>query len=828
MNNSPIQVVLNTNNFIKDNEKPPGGKKKDFFGGRDSEFIEHKRNLSQQLNEIKDSQLKNKFAPISYAKVTLRQSALAKSHRPSKAFFKPKLSPIVGVGELGELYVELTPESIEKISRNIAKSENESRKDTKSGKEDFRPSRIRSEIGAVDHISAYKKSDKRKFTVLQAVDWLSKPFSGGAYIVELFEDPPAKKDWDTLSLSKRKLFSSFILGLESFESGLLAIKIGKNKSDAVLYGIKLENRETSIVQMFPLQSSAKKRENQIEINLDKKAHTKLLDFLDNHPLVKRVTLPPIISKSSNPFHSSIVNEGKIPMPKINDKTTYPKLCVVDGGVSSDVFGNWIQDRWGLISPRDKDEDHGNFIAGLAVLGKDLNGDEICKENNGCFIIDLDILPSKSYESYYSKPLEFFNELENAVQELKSRTGVRVFNFSLNIEEHITTSGYSFPAQILDKIAEENDVIFIISAGNTLPNQVRREWPKDSVEALKILKSVEGDSLKAPAESCRNISVSALNPPQMENVVPYALSNYSCRGVESRTGLKPDLAHVGGAGTKDCKKGHGLFSVNGCGCIEDGCGTSYAAPNVAKTVASLESLIEGDVSRETLIALSVHNAVMPDTFKNKEINTIAKHLIGFGVPQSSHEILQGDDNAITLVFANRITAGRKLSFHFNWPSCLVKNGKCIGRAKLTIVSTPPLNYKYGAEFIRVNIDAYLRQLQKDGKYKGKLEAIYAPKAGEGGLYEKNLINSAFKWSPIKVYEKQFSRGVGPTTDWTLDVESLVRDGERMPEEGVPFTAILTISDPKNVEPVFNDMRQILQSVGVETVDIKTAARIVSRV
>ena len=40
------------------------------------------------------------------------------------------------------------------------------------------------------------------------------------------------------------------------------------------------------------------------------------------------------------------------------------------------------------------------------------------------------------------------KLELAVQELKAQTGVRIFNFSLNIEEHATTTGYSLPAQIL--------------------------------------------------------------------------------------------------------------------------------------------------------------------------------------------------------------------------------------------------------------------------------------------------------------------------------------------------------------------------------------------
>lgn len=825
MANSPIQVVLNTNNFIEDVENQGGGPSTDFFADNDVAFIEHKELLSQQLHEIKSMQISNEFAPVSYAKVTLRQSALAKSHCPTRAIFNPDIAPVVGAGELGELYVELTPESIEHVSNKIDKAETTTRKKNINGKDVPHPSRIRSEIGAIDHISQYSKSDKRKFSVAEAIEWLADPRSGGAYIVELFENPPAKKDWDTLNVQKRLLFSTFINGLENFGSGLYALKIKQDKGAAILYGIKLEEGGIPVVQMVPLQSSAAKNVNRKSVNLNPQQHEKLLDFLDRHPLVKKITLPPIINRGNSTSNNSIGSLATI--PSIDPDINYPKLCIVDGGVS-DILGDWIQDRWGLISPEDKDEHHGSFIAGLAVIGRDLNKNNVCKELNGCYIIDLDILPAKFYDSYYSKPLEFFNELEIAVQELKARTGVRIFNFSLNVEEHVTSSGYSIPAQILDKIAEDNDVIFIISAGNTKPTQMRKEWPADPVAALKTLVATRSDSLKVPAESCRNISVSALNPPDINGIVAYGLSNYSCRGVGSRTGLKPDLAHIGGDGTKHVTEGYGLFSINEHGYIEDGCGTSYAAPNVAKTIAALENSIEGDVSRETLIALSVHHAIIPEPFKDRQLSAVAKHLVGFGMPQSSKEILEGGDNAITLVFANRITTGRKLSFSFTWPSCLVKNGKCTGKARLTIVSTPPLDYKYGSEFIRVNIDARLRQLQKDGKYKGRLEAIYAPETGEGGLYEKDQIEHAFKWSPIKVYEKKFSKGIGPSTDWRLDVEYLTRDGERIPDNGIPFTAILTIFDPNEEEPVFNDMRQTLQSIGVQTVDIKTAARIVSRV
>jgi hypothetical protein len=119
---------------------------------------------------------------------------------------------------------------------------------------------------------------------------------------------------------------------------------------------------------------------------------------------------------------------------------------------------------------------------------------------------------------------------------------------------------------------------------------------------------------------------------------------------------------------------------------------------------------------------------------------------------------------------------------------------------------------------------LRQEQEDGTYKGRLEPLYLPANKSGTTYEEAQIKYGFKWSPIKVFEKTFRLGVGTSSNWKLDIESLARDGEVVPAEGIPFTALLTISDPKGKEPVFNEVRQVLQAQGVQMVDIRTAARV----
>lgn len=150
----------------------------------------------------------------------------------------------------------------------------------------------------------------------------------------------------------------------------------------------------------------------------------------------------------------------------------------------------------------------------------------------------------------------------------------------------------------------------ISAGNIQPQDVRAEWPSDATSALASLVNTRNDGLLTPAESARNVAVAALNPPGHDGCVPFAPSRFSRRGPGLRAGVKPDLAHVGGAGSIHPSLGHGLFSILPDGTIIDGCGTSYAAPLAAKTAAVLEHAIEGEVSRETLIGLLVHHAEMP--------------------------------------------------------------------------------------------------------------------------------------------------------------------------------------------------------------------------
>jgi hypothetical protein len=201
-----------------------------------------------------------------------------------------------------------------------------------------------------------------------------------------------------------------------------------------------------------------------------------------------------------------------------------------------------------------------------------------------------------------------------------------------------------------------------------------------------------------------------------------------------------------------------------------------------------------------------------------------------MPRAAKEILEGDAHEITLVFASRLHYKQELIFPFQWPMSLVSpDGKCSGEIKSTLVYSPPLDHRYGAEFVRVNLEAHLRQENKQGQFRGQVPPAYLPKeTGNGHHLESTLVDHGLKWSPVKIYHRLSEDGYGSSSNWRLVVEYLERAEAKMPDEGVPFTCIVTISDPSAAKPIFNEMRLGLQTLGVRLENIKIAARITPRI
>lgn len=831
MANQPVQVVTNPQQLrAPRTPNRPVKAGTDFFEGQDELFGQHRDGLVASLEAV-DQALSStswvaRYGDWAHIKVSMSRRAIAKSHRPQKQIFPSKWTPHVGTDGIGEPIFAVTSTSIRHVIDvlNSIAVDVPTRLNRRTGEMEANPSRARCEASAIERIELWTVSDRRNFSAADAAAWLDRADSGNGYLVTFFQLSSASRD-PSLVEGQRRSFRELqdALGRLSVEAQGRS-RIGQGAGGMVSVGL-LEMGQKSRVNLGLATSpigakvvSTGKRQASIA------RHEELLSALDSHPLVRSIALPPVLmANESAPLP---VEELSLNFAVDAAESVPSRVGVIDGGLS-DVLGDWVIERWGQVATSDRDESHGTFIGGLLAFPGHFNPSFLSQLPNGCELVDVDVLPSDpgatgvAFGRYYPNGvIDFMDEIESAVTDIRSRLDVRVFNFSLNFIAPGDSGRYGYAAQRLDQIAYDADVIFVVSAGNLAPSEQRPEWSKDAALAIGSIARDGGALISEPAESLYNISVSALNPPELKNSIAYGFSRYSRRGPGLRGATKPDFAHVGGSGTAEPNGELGLYSLEADGSLSSNAGTSFAAPLVARSLADLDQAIEGDVPREVLLALLVHYSQAPRLYRAASVLPIARDLIGFGVPLSAHEMLERPDSEVVLVVQSTVLPKEEHTLTFSWPDALTDGGKCRGYARLTVVARPVLAYEHGDERVRVNIDAKLMQQQADGGFRSALTAVNAPRSNKTPQSERELMMEASKWQVVKSFDQTF-RGRGSSSTWKLLVEYLTRAEEDMPDVGVEFAAVLTIADERGSAPIFQQMRQHLGDLGVRTDDLRTS-------
>ncbi|WP_349885561.1 S8 family peptidase [Microbacterium sp. WHRI 7836] len=818
MANAPVQLVLN-NEALRDERKrtPPVDNGTDFFEGNNIGFAAHRDALAAAAKAIRASLVQAPgFNGLGHVKVTMQRDAIAKSHRPQTKLFRSRWTPQVGTAGVGEPIFAVTPESLDKVIAAIEAAETVvvDKTNAKTGEFKANPTRNRCEVSAIESMTLWSEADRREFSAVDAVAWLQRAGTGSGYIITCFPITSAP-DFPSLAVGVKRALAALDDTMK--RAGLEQRSLSEDRGVGRTLALTVAYDATALE--FQTGGALTAAE----------THEVILHALGTNPIVRSIALPPIVSGERGA--SAALNEPApdyyFEVPEVDPLT---KVGVIDGGVGPHLQG-WVRERWGIIADADRDTDHGTFISGLLLAEKRMNPSFPEDQQHGCLIYDVDVLPADPgdtgvpFSGYYPGGIaQFFDEIEAAVETYRRDHGVRVFNLSINVRTPRTSQTYGWTAERLDQIARTHDVIFVISAGNLDSADIRPEWHTTPATALAALAADTDGFLAEPGESLLNVSVSALNPPKLAGQVPLALARYSRRGPGLRGATKPDFAHIGGSGTSLPDGNRGMLSVDGAGSIVTGCGTSYAAPLVARRLADLDALIEGPVSREVLLALMVHFANTPMLYTHKTLLPAAQHLIGFGMPVTAERMLQRDDSEITLVVDSVIRPGEDNWFEFRWPDALVDDGRCSGKARLTLVACPPIAYEHGDERVRANIDAHLKQRQKDDKFATRLKRVNAvPKPDKAHKNERDLLLESMKWQLVKSFETTTMRGRGPSADWRFQVDYLERADEPLPVDGIPYAAVLTISDPKRQAPVFAQMRQNLNAVGVRTDDLRTSIR-----
>jgi len=210
------------------------------------------------------------------------------------------------------------------------------------------------------------------------------------------------------------------------------------------------------------------------------------------------------------------------------------------------------------------------------------------------------------------------------------------------------------------------------------------------------------------------------------------------------------------------------------------------------------------------ALLIHSCTVPEDAEKEEPDF--NRYYGYGIPcRNVKDMLSCTRSNVTLIFTGEFFDGKFIEFNdFPFPRSLIRNGKCYGEIKMTLVYAPPLDASHGQEYCRTNIDVHLGTYERtdhNGKVSGfKGEVPVERKWDE--RYESSRVEHGYKWYPIKSYRRKLSRGI-KENPWRLMVDCHARlDGTY---SGQRFVLLITINDPEGND-IYTEIVQNLRERG----------------
>jgi hypothetical protein len=515
---------------------------------------------------------------------------------------------------------------------------------------------------------------------------------------------------------------------------------------------------------------------------------------------------------------------KYPVPD----TQYPLVGVLDSGIANNKYlSPWLTSFHEEYYGEDlQNKKHGSMVASVLEYSDELNGTNYFS-SLGVMMMEAIVVPDLEKEDVYPEDL-----IDNIRDAIERHPEIKIWNMSVGLSEEVELTFSEF-GMALDNIEDENNVLIIKSAGNSLSFFENGTYKKvtqmaDSVRSL-VVGSIAGE----------------------KGVYDYADINKPSPFTRCGPGpsyiIKPDIVAYGGNA--------GLFptgevSTTGVRVFDDSgvptraAGTSFATPWITRIASELDFLIEGDFDPLTIKALMIHNAEYPSG-GNLDMDEKRKFM-GFGMPPGTNDILYNSENEITLILRDSLQNKQYIEiFDFPFSRSLVGNdGLYHCDISMTVVYSPILRSAQRAEYCQSDIRVAFGTIEKteirdtsQPRIKNPLKGIgvqnfltnslYSSsvfKKSEDGSYgnERTLLRYNQKFYPVKKYairlddmtdsnKKKYLTG---NRQWFMKVEPFFRDaimketaktGNVLEQE---FCIVLTIKDPTGRAPVYNEITQQL--------------------
>jgi serine protease AprX len=350
------------------------------------------------------------------AKVVLKPQAVAKSHRPTN-LFNDDTCPIIGGNRLGELYVSVDPQGLDRLAKRIESSEAQ---------------HVIANISTLQNIDVYPVTD----------------ILGGESLLDLQQRLEMKKDPLRVRLFRhsstrqnRKLDAYF--EAVARDQGVLDLETLDYADDLKVY--RLRNAPPKALE--PLL---------------KVVGIQSLTFFPAYRVVR--TMSRALGK---------VTAVDFPAPERGKD--YPTVGIIDTGTdpNNPLLQAWVVARHVLIPQDQQDNEHGSFVGGLLVHGRRLNHNDPRFPSASSKIVDVVAL-DRSGEISEDELLIVIDEALSKFPEVK------VWNLSLGQTTPCDDSVFFEFGAALDERSERQGVLFVIAAGNYSRAPFRSWPPQDDI------------------------------------------------------------------------------------------------------------------------------------------------------------------------------------------------------------------------------------------------------------------------------------------------------------------------------------------------------------
>jgi hypothetical protein len=457
----------------------------------------------------------------------------------------------------------------------------------------------------------------------------------------------------------------------------------------------------------------------------------LKDLVFNFPYIFEVSEPDQLAELR---HRQGLYDGEEPPFTLEPPTpNAPKVCVIDSGIQerhsllraaidSNNSRSWVPGQVSQTSDYVRNGGHGTRVAGAVLYPKTIPSSG--KQKAICWIQNARVLDANC-----QLPEQLFlpNLLADIVELYQSETGTRIFNHSITGAVPCRTRYMSAWAAAIDQLTYQNDILFIVAAGN-LPLNSRIGYTRLSVRDHLLANRPYPDYLLEdssrvanPAQSFQALTVGSVSlgscnvPPWLSLSQKDKPSAFSCSGLGIWDTIKPEVVEYGGDFAQDEGAPPNISypkdlcpelvrsTLNGGPAIAcDQVGTSFAAPKVSHIAARLAAELP-DESCLLYRALIVQSARWPEWAIADDVDKLhVLRQIGYGIP-SLDRALGNAPNRITLITRGekRIKGRQAHIYQVKMPEKLRSQGE-----ELEILVEVTLSYKAQPRRTRRNRRKYL--------------------------------------------------------------------------------------------------------------------------